>query len=186
MKIIDLTEFITTKQQANDFSARLANLAGSIYELDTNLEKALQEQLGFQKKEKFMTLLRDNDIPLDSNQEITKFLEGIIKEISSMPEVSITIAIEPDEEILKTIADWFLLNLKKQVLIKTIVNSQLIAGAKVDFQGNHAEFTIEKTMNTLYSANTQEAGRQQAPQKQAIEKQNNNYVESQDIKKTLD
>lgn len=149
MSVLDLTEFFTTKEQSKDFSARLASLASSLYELDKDLGKSLQEQLGYQKKEKFLNLLRDNNIPLDSNQKITKFLERITKEISSMPEITITIAIEPNEEILKTIADWFLLNLEKQVLINISYNPKLIAGAEIDFLGTHVEFTVEKVLNSL-------------------------------------
>lgn len=149
MDTLDLTEFFTTKEESKDFSARLTNLASNLYELDKNLEKSLQEQLGYQKREKFLNLLRDNNIPLDSNQEITKFLERVTKEISSMSEITITIAVEPNEEILKTIADWFLLNLKKQILINIAVNPKLIAGAEVDFQGNHTEFTVAKVLSSL-------------------------------------
>ncbi|MBN1168303.1 F0F1 ATP synthase subunit delta [Candidatus Woesebacteria bacterium] len=184
MGTLDLTEFFTTKAESNDFSARLANLASNLYKLDKDLEKGLQEQLGYQKKDKFLSLLRECDIPLDSNQEITKFIENIVDEISSMPEATITIAIEPDKEILKTIADWFILNLKKQVLIKITADSNLIAGAAVDYQGSHVEFAVNKELDTLFSTkpqNIKQKDDENGQKRYYVETQNNLQYEKQNL-----
>jgi F0F1-type ATP synthase delta subunit len=151
MEIIDLSEFFTTKSQANDFSARLTNIAGKIYEVNFSLEKNLQEELGIRKKDKFLSLLRENKISPESNSALNNFINQLIQTISSLPVATLTLAIEPEEVTLKIISDWFLLNLKKQVLIDIQVDSDLIAGAIVNYQGRHFNASLKTTFDELYT-----------------------------------
>ena len=109
-------------------------------ELDFNLEKILQEQFGTRKMDKFISLLREKEIPLESNSPLNKFFGQIQETISTLPLASLTFAIEPNEQILKSVSDWFLLNLKKQVLIEPEIDPNLIAGAVVGFQGKRSRF----------------------------------------------
>lgn len=149
MDQMDLSDFFTTKSQATDFSARLSTIEGSLYEVDRNLETVLQEQLGVKKKDKFLTLLRENNVALDSNPAIKEFFNKIKESIKSMPGAAITMAVEPDEKILKAISDWFLLNLEQQILIETIVDPELIAGAAVDYKGKHFDASIKSVFKQI-------------------------------------
>lgn len=146
---IILSEFFTTKSQANDFSTRLATIKSKIYETEFNLEKNLREQFGIQKKDKFLTLLRENNISMESNSALSKFLEEIQTTISNLPQASLTLAIEPNEEILKAISDWFLLNLKRQVVIEVLVKTNIIAGATVSFNGKHFDSSIKSEFDNF-------------------------------------
>lgn len=153
MNNLELTDFFTTKRQAADFEARLSEVEASLYEVDLNLENVLQEHFGIEKKDKFITLLRENKIPLDSNPAIKEFFNKIKEAISSMPEATITLAIEPNEEILKSIADWFLLNLDKQILIDAKIDQGLVAGATVDYQGKHFDSSIKNIFKQMFEMN---------------------------------
>lgn len=143
MEIIDLSDFFTTKPEAVDFAARLSKISEKIFETDFNLEKTLQEQLGIRKKDKFLSLLRKNEIPPGSNSALNNFLKTIQETISSLPIAYLILAIEPKEEILKAISDWFTLNLKKQILIDIQIQPNLIAGAVVSFQGKQLNASIK-------------------------------------------
>lgn len=149
MEFIDLTDFFTTKSQAVDFSARLAKVSEKIYEVSFNLEKSLQEQFGIRKKDKFLSLLRENNIQSESGSAISNFLTKIQELISSLPTASVTLAIEPNEEILKAISNWFLLNLKRQVLIETLIDPNIIGGAKAGFQGKQLDASIRSVFNDV-------------------------------------
>lgn len=156
MEELILSDFFTTKSQANNFLAHLNAISEKIYELDFNLDKILHEHFGTRKMEKFIALLREKEIPIESKSTLNQFFIKIQETISSLPTADLTLAIEPNEQILKSISDWFLINLKKQVLIELDVNSNIIAGAAVSFQGKHLDCSIkskfeEVCANTLKS-----------------------------------
>ena len=152
---IILSDFFTTKSQANNFSVRLNAITEKIFELNFNLEKNLQEQFGTKKKDKFISLLMENEVPLESSSHLNKFFGQIQETILTLPKASLTFAIEPNEKILKSVSDWFLLNLKKQVLIEPEIDPNLIAGAAVSFQGKRLDSSIksifEQVCNNIFN-----------------------------------
>lgn len=148
---INLSDFISTKSQALFFSACLHAIADKVYETDFDLEKNLREQIGTIKTEKFLMLMRDNDVPLASNSALIEFFRRIQETISSLPSAGITMAIEPTEQMLKSISNWLLLNLKKQVLIEPEVDHSIIAGAAVSFQGKRLDSSIGSEFDRIYT-----------------------------------
>jgi F0F1-type ATP synthase delta subunit len=150
MEDLDLSFFFKTKIQAVDFFARLSTISEKIYGTGFNLEKVLIEQLGIQKKDKFMILLRNNNIQSNSNSALKDFIGKIQDKISSLPTVSLTIAFEPKEETLKNLADWFPLNIDKQVLLDIKVDPDIIAGAYVSYSGKYSDFSIKPVFDQIY------------------------------------
>lgn len=139
---IDLSAFFQTKAQATDFSSRLALLAEKIYETDFNLEKTLMELFGLKKKEQFIALLRDNNISSESNTALQKFVLDLQKDITNIPTLSLSVAFEPKEQTLKALSEWFVLNIKRQVLLEIKIDKELIGGAAISFNGKDADFSI--------------------------------------------
>lgn len=142
MDQLDLSYFFTTKAQAYDFSARLSTISDKIYQTSFNLEKNLIDEFGIQKKEKFMTLLRDNKIPVESNSQMKAFLDTLLEKISKLPVLILTISVEPDTKTLASLSEWFVLNLNKQILLDINIDNRLIAGASIKFQGKAMDFSI--------------------------------------------
>jgi F0F1-type ATP synthase delta subunit len=156
MEELILSDFFTTKSQANNFSAHLNAISEKIYQLDFNLDKILQEHFGNRKMEKFISLLREKEVSIESKSALNQFFGKIQETILSLPTAILTFAIEPNEQILKSTSDWFLINLKKQVLIELKIDPNIIAGAVVSFQGKHLDCSIrskfeEVCANTLKS-----------------------------------
>lgn len=149
MEKLILTDFFTTKSQAVDFTARISELSGKIYEVDFNLEKNLGEYFGVKKKDKLVSLLRENQIPLESSSALAKFLDKIKDTVSTMSTVTLILATEPDEHTLKTISDWFTLNLKRQVLLETEVDESLVAGAVINYQGKRYDSSIRTIIDEI-------------------------------------
>ena len=75
MDQLDLSAFFKTKLQAHDFTSRLSLIMSKVYSNDFSIEKELQEQLGIEKKDKFIILLRDHNISLHSPAPLKGFLE---------------------------------------------------------------------------------------------------------------
>lgn len=149
MESIDLSDFFKTKEEALDFSARLKKISEKVFENDFSVEKAFMEQFGIKKKEKFITLLRDNNINTESNSHIGDFFNKVQEKLSSLASVSLTIAFEPTEQTLKFLSEWFLVNTKKQVLFDIKVDRNLVAGALISSNGKYLDFSVRQKFDQL-------------------------------------
>jgi hypothetical protein len=143
MDQLDLSSFFKTKSEASDFSTRLSAISEKMYQNDFNLEKELREQLGVLKKDKFVTMLRDNNLNVESNAALKEFFSKIQEKISSLSVLSLKIAFEPTEQTLESLSEWFILNIKKQVLFAITIDPSLIAGAAITINGKHRDFSIK-------------------------------------------
>jgi hypothetical protein len=151
MDNLNLTKFFTTKAQASSFSEAVSRISEKVYITDFNLESTLSNQLGVVKKDLFLQLLQQNNVSLESNSAIKKFLDNIITTIIALPTLSLTIAVEPNEQILKSVIDWCEVNLGKQVIIDVEVNPGLIAGATVQFGGKFFDFSVKPILDEILS-----------------------------------
>jgi hypothetical protein len=149
---LDLSDFFTTKAQAVDFTTRLSTISQAIYATDFNLEEALIDQFGLQKKDKFIALLRNNEIKVDSPTALQEFLNQVGSLVSSLPTTSLTLAFEPDEEVLHEFSKWFFLNTSHQVLFDIQVDPNLIAGAAVSYNGKYKDLSVKPQFDQILAA----------------------------------
>lgn len=167
---IDLTPFFKTKAQAMDFSARIATVSSKIYETNFNLESSLLEEFGIQKKDKFMTLLRENKINPESATALKAFLAKIQTTINTLPILSMTIAIEPKEKTLQALSEWFVMNIKKQMIFEIVVDKNIIAGAKLQYKGKFVDGSIkprfDESMKQLMKPQTDDASHKEETKQQ--------------------
>ncbi len=146
---MDLSNFFKTKTQADDFRTRVAKISEMSYQTNFNLENALMEQFGFEKKDKFITLFRDNKINTTSASHIKAFLEKIQTEMTAIPLVPLTIAFEPKEQTLKALCDWFELNVNKQVIFDISVDKKMVGGANITYNGKFLDLSIKSRFEQI-------------------------------------
>ncbi len=146
---LDLSPFFTTRSEATSFSSRLSLISEKIYQTTFNLEKALAEEFGIEKKEEFMILIRENKIHPDASSELKSFIDEIIKKITTIPVMTITLAFEPNAKTLINFSQWFLINLNKQILFDIHVDPTLIAGAALTFQGKFTDLSVRPQFDQI-------------------------------------
>jgi len=143
MDKLDVSYFMKTKSQANDFSTRLSKIIAHLYETDFNLEKELLDEFGIQKKDKIMTLLRTNEVNIDKVDVLKVFLLKMQDTIAHLPVLDITIAFEPKEKTLQDMTEWFIMNIKRQMLLNITLNTDIIGGAQLGFNGKYFDASIK-------------------------------------------
>jgi F0F1-type ATP synthase delta subunit len=144
MTDIDLSSFFQTKAQASDFSSSIADLADKIYETDFNLEKALLNEFGLKKKDAFTRVMRENNVSVESHASLKEFFTKMQQQITSLPVLTLTLAFEPNDETMKALAEWFILNMNRQVVFEINLDRTLIAGATISFNGKTADLSIKE------------------------------------------
>jgi F0F1-type ATP synthase delta subunit len=95
-----------------------------------------------------MTLLRDNNITADI-PVLKEFLTKIQEKIKTLPVLPIVLAFEPKSQTLQALSDWFEMNLKKQVLFDISVDSHLIGGAAITFNGKSRDYSIKPVVEKI-------------------------------------
>jgi F0F1-type ATP synthase delta subunit len=148
---LDLSDFFTTKAEAINFTSKLSTISQQVYATNFNLESALTDQFGLQKKDKFMSLLRNNEVKTESNTGLQDFFKGIGEQIASLPVATLTLAFEPDETVLHNLSQWFYQNINKQILFEIQIDPDLIAGVTILYNGKSQDFSVRQKFNQIVS-----------------------------------
>ena len=149
MELIDLSDFFKTRSQAKEFSERLTAISEKIYQTDFNFEMSLAEQFGIQKRDIFIKLVRDNKVNIASGTALKEFLDKMQQFITTMPVLSLSLAFEPDDATLKMLSQWFIMNTKKQVIFDISVDSSLIGGIAITYNGKYQDFSIKSQFEQI-------------------------------------
>lgn len=150
MEILDLSDLFNTRMQAQDFAARMSIVVKKVFETGFTPEKALLEQFGIEKKDAFMTLLRDNNVNAESRLAIKEFIDKMLAHIGTLQTITLTLAFEPTEKTLQGLSRWFILNMKKQVLFDIQVDRNLIGGAAIQSSGRFLDYTIKPDFDRIF------------------------------------
>jgi F0F1-type ATP synthase delta subunit len=153
MEQLNLTPFFTTKSQANEFAIRLNSFSESVYNTQFSLEKASMQYFGMKKSEAFLRLLHDNDVSPDSAAAIKTFVAKMQDAIKTAPLLTVTLAFEPSEKVLRTLSDWFVMNLKKQFLLDIQIDPTIIAGALIRYKGQYLDVSSKPLIERIVQEN---------------------------------
>src|SRR3989344_7766894 len=121
-----LLSLIKTKPYADEILLRIDELKESLYNKRIDLDKKMSELFSFEMKEKIKAYSWQEQINLNDPVSFGKFLSNLRTFIKSMPVVTMKIAFEPDEEIVKEISAWFVENYGKSVLVDLMFDKSLI------------------------------------------------------------
>jgi F0F1-type ATP synthase delta subunit len=168
MEPIDLSEFMTTKAEANDFLERITTVTEKVFQTNFNFQNALKEQFGVTKSDRFLSLLLNNNINAESLPAVKDFLHKLQEQVTQLPVLSITIAFEPSQQTLAALSEWFLVNMKKQMLFDITVDKRLVAGAIINYHGKHRDFSVRPVFkqileNTLHATTNPAPAQQPTP-----------------------
>ncbi len=155
METIDLSDLFNTKSQAEDFSARLTLIAKEAFATGFNPEKSLLNHFGLEKREAFMTLMRNNNVNPESRLSIKEFIDKVQQKILSLQVISMVFAFEPTDKTLQSLSRWFVLNTSKQVLFDIRIDKSIVGGAAILSNGKYLDYSIrpileKKTNETLF------------------------------------
>jgi F0F1-type ATP synthase delta subunit len=149
MEQLDITSICKTKTQGHYFASRLAKVTEKVYETSFNLEHALQEVFGMKIKDQLLTLMQKENCNIESAAAVKSFLLKLQQTITELPVTTLTIAFEPQEKTLQVLSDWFVMNLKQQVLFDIVIDEQLIAGTKINYKGKFADYSVKPLFDKM-------------------------------------
>jgi len=120
-----MIDSLITKSQSLDFLDKLEKLKAAKYEkgsFEVKVKKIFGEDLSIKESE----------------------IDKLIKEIKERPVVELTLSFEPSEKSLRKIGVWIEQNIEKNVLIDIRVDTGIVGGAVVEYNGKHFDGSWSK------------------------------------------
>ncbi len=82
-------------------------------------------------------------------EEQLSLLQKIEDYLFSLPELRLELAQEPTEETINLIREWFKNNFGVAIVLSIKINSELVAGSIVEYEGKWADFSLAKKMKQI-------------------------------------
>ena len=146
-----LAEIVKTKQEAEYLKNDIQKLASALFNTKANITHEIDTYIPFDKKEQFLSLFGQNQITFQDLENTQKFLALITETLNDIPVISLQIAIEPKQETIDTISDWFSQRLNKEVLLDIVVKKELLAGCVIINNGIFRDYSIKKKIEDRFN-----------------------------------
>jgi len=144
-----MRKYLRTKDDANDFYIVLDHLTNNLFAPETTVDQMLLEQASYQKTTLFKQLAKTARVNLQDKTQLQLFLNEVKNFLTTLPVVTLTVAIEPKEVMITAIHDWFSRNYKTLVLLDIMIDSTIIGGTLVRFNGHYADYSLKKSLEEM-------------------------------------
>jgi F0F1-type ATP synthase delta subunit len=149
---------IHTVTESWDLMHQIDNLIESIFNTKMTFTEKLDLYLEFSIKNNILLLLEKSGVDTGDSKAVEKFLNDLKLKIKAIPTFELHIAYDPNMITIKHLAEWIYFNLHQNVLIDVKVDTALIAGGIIGFNGKMGDFTLKKKILDKYGPTISEAG----------------------------
>jgi hypothetical protein len=141
---------VKTKQKLSQILRELEDIEAALYNQEKGfLEHKLQEEITAELKGILDKGFTDGVIRT-GHEEFSKFI-GRVKEIFKSAEVvEITLGLEPSQTIIDKLSVWVKKFVSQECVIDCKVDSSVIAGAIVVYQGRYCDATVNKKWEEVW------------------------------------
>ena len=124
--------------------------------LKSTLEDAILELSGNKSMSKeflediYVTdFLKEQKINQLSKVDLLEALKKLNEKLGQIKPIDLTVAVEPDDKFKKSVVSWFSKNIKTPVLPRYTMDSALVGGAKITYNGNFLDLSLRNKIDEL-------------------------------------
>lgn len=153
----DIKNHIQTTRNLNDFSSEIDKLLESIFKpsINQSFDNALNE-VSIKTAERIKELFRHNNLDISNREIIKDFLTNLKDQLKNYKIIKLTIAFEPSNKSIENIYNWVLTALDNSYILDIEVNTAILGGAIVVFNGQYRDLTLKKTLRDLFDTKREE------------------------------
>jgi hypothetical protein len=134
----------------------LNSLSENLYKTDRSLDNFLKRNESDPFAKKVLSEFPPNWINLPDKSTIEEKISELKKRIEILPTIGLTIAVHPNEELLKNLENWAAANFAEKVIFDIRVNPEIVGGAIVVRNGSYSDFSISKRIEEVFSTHRDE------------------------------
>lgn len=146
-----LFEGIYTVSELQLFYREIDLTISNLYHENVKLEQLLSDLMSPDKKEKIIQYLKENKIDIGRPIEVQESLLKLKTIGNKFPVVSLELAFEPTEQVLKNFTLWFSRNVDKKVLFNITLERSELGGAYVAYDGLYKDLTLKTKVDEYFS-----------------------------------
>lgn len=147
----DIVSIVRTQKDASELLSKLDELINAFYNIKTNASEKINELLPYDKKEHILAIMQGKHVKIDDTTSVQNYLIGFRNTIQSLPVITMHLAFEPTQDTVASFSNWFLVTLKKEVLLDLVLDQSLIGGCAIEYKGKYKEYSVKKKLEELYN-----------------------------------
>lgn len=144
-----LRDFIQTKADAASAQQLFSDLSSKLFNDSLSPEEILQHEITHTKLEALRKIALDNGVEMNDKAQLRDLLLSLKDTIQSLPIIHIMLAFEPNKPLLDSISEWFYVNIKRPVILDIVVDTALIAGGIISFNGKVSDHSVNSEVLKL-------------------------------------
>lgn len=93
----------------------------------------------------------------NNRKSIESYLEKLIKITKEVPEMKLTLAIEPTQDLIMKIKDWTARNISREIVLDISVKKEILGGLiLVSAEGKYINFSVQEQIDNYFTQKRQE------------------------------
>lgn len=139
-----LSELVETKDEADALIAQLEQVGDALYSQNVSLEVIADHILLPSKKERLLTLMKQQAWNTKEKKEILTFLELLQSSIRNLPLLRLTLSYEPEQKTIQGIREWCYKTLGIIPLLEIAIDPRIIGGCLLTVEGMYKDYSVKK------------------------------------------
>lgn len=124
-----------------------------LYNVHLNIQDQMATILPHDVKERYLNAIHTSGLDIRDSKGVQLFLADLKNKLKAMPVMGLVLSYLPNEKDLRSYASFLFTNLERQVVFDVRLDSSLIGGCLIEFNGRIADYSISKTLDEYVKKN---------------------------------
>lgn len=152
----DILKSTKTVAQAEQLESEIDSLLNSLFhEGRKDFEKALNS-INYEVAEVIRNEFLNKDPDVKNKEVIREFLNQLKDNVQNLRTIKLSLAFSPSQDSIDKIHDWIIENIGDGYILDLQVDSTIIGGARIFFQGKYSDSSLKKTLDQVFKTKRQE------------------------------
>lgn len=153
-----MNDLILSSIRTTDEKNQTVNLIEEMLENIFKRDQEVYAQSPFSKKMSGLIIAEIEKRKISSDRkQAEKYLEDLLLVVKKLPEMRLTIAIDPTEDLIKSVKNWTERNLSREIILDFEVKPEIIGGTIiVSPKGQYANYALSEQIDRFFTNKRQE------------------------------
>jgi len=141
-KVSEVLEEVYTVSDLNNYVRMLDNVKPVLFQQNTNLATALQQELPPKLANYVSTFAETTNLNLNDQADAQRLIQQLIYIFRLVPVAEITVPSPLTNKMIVKICRWWRATTNKAVILNIKIDPDLIAGIRIGFEGKYIDYSL--------------------------------------------